>query len=443
MSLQTAIAIFNEANSTPDTLNRRPQNAQTSETLTPEEETPLTAQDMAENTVTTTAQGTQPQKQEPNINAIIARLSKNYDKNTDIPAPVRIGIFPRGFVSILGGKAGVGKSWQIIRWMRDLSIGGDVFGGVAIAQPPRKCLLFAGELPKKEMERRCRLLEKGDGIERNYNNFVIVDNKEAERAKISLLLDTKDGQNNIRSFLNYHSPEIVFFDSLISFFEGDEKNSKDVNPLLEFLERIADENNMAVVLVHHIRKRLPREQINPLDIDDFIGSNSLSRKGGFLFSVENISDTQKIMTREAKSWLRKTNPFTYTLTKGFYGGLVMDIQPDAEDFSRQFADTKGTKKNPTATASNAEATLATIKAILRARGNKPILIKELREILEIPNTKKEADELALIVKRACDAKKLKRVGRGIYALPETDNETDNENYELDFTDEAGEAESEN
>ena len=231
-------------------------------------------------------EGNQKNTQE-DLRSVLAELSRNYDKDEVIEPPERIGIFVRGYVNILAGKSGMFKSWQIVRWMRDLSIGGNIFGGVVHNEPKRKCLLIAGELPKCEMERRCRLLEKGEGIERDYSNFVIVDQKQSEAKNISLMLDDKNGKRNIEALVDYHSPDAVIFDSFISLFNGDESKSKDVNPVMAFLERLAVKFNTAPILVHHIRKRLSREQLLPIDQDDVIGSSSFLRKGGFLFTVDD------------------------------------------------------------------------------------------------------------------------------------------------------------
>lgn len=480
MSLQDARIMFNNADYNPDDINAKGQNAQSAtsavdwkynpnnyvpekeiddmdentapaqtqpaqEQTTAETTQAQTAQEQTQTTQTTQAQTTQAtqttqaQEQERRLFEAIAQLSKNYDKDENIPTPERIGIFVRGFINILGGKAGVGKSWQVIRWMRDLSIGGNVFGGVATAQPPRKCLLFAGELPKKEMERRCRLLERGDGIERNYNNFVIVDNKEAEKIGLPLTLDKRRGQEAVKQFIKYHNPEIIFFDSLISYFEGDEKNSRDVNPVLEFLERLADEYNIAVVLIHHIRKRLSREQVNPLDQDDFIGSNALNRKSGFLFSAEYLYSSKKIITRELKSWLKKIKPFTYTLNNGLYGGLVMDIQPNAEDFTNQTENSKGKAQD----VDPKDAWKKILYAFLRGKGQAGATISEIMGVLGRDKEKGE-NTTKTQLRRLVQTGELENHERGLYRmkveeLPVTDNETNTNNeIEINFTDETDE-----
>ena len=364
------------------------------------------------------------------LRSILAELSRNYDKDEVIEPPERIGIFVRGYVNILAGKSGMFKSWQIVRWMRDLSIGGNIFGGVVHNEPKRKCLLIAGELPKCEMERRCRLLEKGEGIERNYNNFIIVDQKQSEAKNISLMLDDKNGKRNIEALVDYHNPDAVIFDSFISLFNGDESKSKDVNPVMAFLERLAVKFNTAPILVHHIRKRLSREQMLPIDQDDVIGSSSFLRKGGFLFTVEPLPDDQKtILVKNPKSWLEKIHSFTYKLESGIYGGVRMDINPNAEDTRDSL-----TSKKKEATVSDAANQRGLIIAFLKGKERHQAATKEIRDILSIQeDNEANKSELRGILKRMTDNGDIIRVKHGVYALPEAKHtQTDNEEPTLDF-----------
>lgn len=356
-------------------------------------------------------------KMHEDLPSLFAELSRNYDKNEFIAPPERVGIFVRDYINILAGKAGMFKSWQIVRWLRDLSIGGEIFGGVVHNEPPRKCLLIAGELPKCEMERRCRLLEKGDGIERNYTNFIIVDQKESERKNITLMLDDKKGQRNIEALVDFHNPDIVIFDSFISLFSGDESKSTDVNPVMAFLERLAAKNHTATTIVHHLRKRFSREQLLPVNQDDVIGSSSFLRKGGFLFTVEPLPDDMNtILVKESKSWLKKIHPFTYRLDEGIYGGVRMDINPQYED-NRELL----TGKKKTEAVSQDEIQRNTIIAILKAKGNNQVTTKEIREILGISENDNSANNTLLSnIKRLKDSGEIISVKRGLYALPKTE-----------------------
>ena len=365
-------------------------------------------------TVNTDQKPQRPGHDENDLLSIFDELSRNYDKDEIIEPPERVGIFVKRYVNILAGRAGVGKSWQIIRWIRDLSRGGEVFGGVAYNEPSRKCLLIAGELPKREVERRCRLLEAGDGIKRDYNNFIIIDQKQSEARGVSFMLNDEKGRKNIETLINYRKPDIIVLDSFVSLFEGDESKSADVKPVMTFLERIAERYNIAVILVHHIRKRLSRERALPIEQDDIIGSSVLLRKAGFIFASEaSATDTKTIRVREIKSWLEPIAPFSYRLEKGFYHGVVMQVNLN---------DTENENKEPEQTpASQAETYRNTVKTILRARENHTATTKDLREIIGI--SKSDTSSFKMILQRMLNDKEVIRVGHGVYSLP-PDTQTD-------------------
>lgn len=383
------------------------------------------------------------------INSIIAELSKNYNKDEYIAPPEKAGIFVKGYVNILGGKPGVGKSWQVIRWMRDLSRGGDCFGGVVQNEPPRKMLLIAGELPKKEMERRCRLLEDGDDIKRNYDNFVILDGKESEAKGLSLFLDDEAGQRNIEAVIAYHNPDVVILDSFISFFKGNESKSEDVTPAMNFLERIAEKYNVAATIVHHIRKRMSREQLTPIDIDDFIGSSAFLRKGGFLFTVENMYGSKTVFTRQVKSWLETIPPFAYQTKAGFYGGVVMEVVSNAEETIEQLKLEAQSSKGKPKSESQANDWKDILIAYLQGRGSTGATFDEIMNALK-RDKEKDTNTTKTQLRRMVTRGELIKLKRGIFALPESleenatnnaeqlvddNDDTDNEEMKLDFEDE--------
>ena len=343
-------------------------------------------------------------------------LLKNYNKEEYIAPPERIGIFVRGYGNTLAGKAGIGKSWQVIRWARDLSRGGECFGGVTTNEPKRNVLVFAGELPKKEMERRCRLLEEGDGKERDYNNFHIVDLKQAEAVNKDLMLDSKNGQNNIEEIIKYVKPDIVFFDSFVSVSDGDESLVKDVKPVMVFLDRMAEKYSTAIVLIHHMRKKLSRERLIPSDIDDVIGSNVFSRRSGFMFIAEEteIEGQKVIIVKEAKSWLEKTKPFTFHVKRSFYGqGVIMDINTNVDD--KRSISSQGVRIS----APQPPEWKYILTAFLKGKGKDGATIKEIHEALG--RAKEDQNTTAQQLKRMYDKGELiKPKGKkGIYALPDS------------------------
>ena len=95
-------------------------------------------------------------------------------------------------------------------------------------------------------------------------------------------------------------------------------------------ERLARENHIAVVLIHHSRKRTAKERTLSLSQDDVIGSSILNRLAGLIVGIEPMKDDEKVLlVRPLKTWFSAFMPFTYTLKENFSGGTVMqtDLAP--------------------------------------------------------------------------------------------------------------------
>lgn len=348
----------------------------------------------------------------------ISSIIEDFDTEKEIKAPEKIGgMFARGYVNWLVGQSGGTKSWQELRWCRDISRGGEIFGGFAHNEPPRKCVILAGELPADEMRRRGQLLDKGGELSQNKENLKIIDLKKSEAKNISLMLDTDEGKKNIEKIIRYVQPDIIFIDSLISFFDGNESKYEDMKPVVEFLERFASKHNIAVVIIHHIRKRLARERMSPLNQDDVIGSSTILRKAANVIGVEFNRDTKTTTVTCLKSWFREFEPFTYKLTNGLYAGLRMEINLNPDTLTQS---TKST--------SNAPDWKPIIMAFLQGKGKSGATTKEINDALDsILGNERNSESLYTQLKRMYDNGEIDKLKRGTYSLPE--NKLNNPNSE--------------
>ena len=335
---------------------------------------------------------------------ILDELIEDFDTDKPIEPPELIGgMFIRGYVNWIVGQSGGTKSWKIIRWCRDISRGGEIFGGFAHNQEPKKCLILAGELPADEMIRRGKLLNEGGELKHNKENLKIIDMKKSERKGVSLLLSSKDGKENIIKIIQRAKPDIIFIDSLISFIEGDESKYENMKPITDWLERTASEYNIAIVIVHHIRKRLTRERMNPLNQDDVIGSSSITRKAGLVIGVEFNSDTEITTVTCLKSWLKKFKPFTYKLVNGLYAGLRFEINLNPDTLTQ----------SPKST-SNVPDWKPILIAFLQGKGDAGANIAEINNALK---RDKNSNNTNGQLKRLCESGEIEKLERGRYRLP--------------------------
>ena len=437
--IKRASAIFNENIIEPDMIKRQAQNAQEIQAPTPEVKPVLTAQGMAEqaqavqavNATAVTAQ-TQDKKPDNDKFAKLDKLRHRFNTHKEITKTEYIGgLFARGGVNVIAGSSGVGKTTLIQKFLHDLSIGGSILNGFYTEDRPRKSIIIAGELGEDGLIERAQLFDWHS----DADYLEVIDFFTHEQNGISYDLNSKEGLANIEHLAKTPGLDLLVLDSFGMFYSGKENENDTLRKVFQDLMRIARLCNIAVVVVHHSRKRLSTEQQKPLTLDDLIGGNAIVRYCHRIIAVEYSNEIKANVVSCLKSWGQKFEKFSYAQKPGFYDGtpyLEFDFEvPDFEELKAQ-----KTKSNSAVT-SNAEITKGTIKAILKARGNKPITTKELREILEIPKDEKTRnDALRQYINRAIKSGEIKSAGHGLYALPETDRESDYEtrNYDLGLAD---------
>lgn len=231
------------------------------------------------------------------------------------------GLFPRKFITLLAAPPGTGKTIFIQKSASDLSLGGTFFDGVAENEPPRKCLIFAGEAGYE------LLLRRGASLKWPINpkNVKVVDQHEFEYKDIAIALDEEEGWKNVELLMEMYSPDLVIWDTFSSFHDKDENKAVEMKPIIKKIARLADEKNLAVVLVHHSRKRAASERNLSLNQDDVIGSSIFNRLVSLIIGIEPMKDDEKtLLVRPLKTWFSAFMPFTYKLTQDFYGHTTME-----------------------------------------------------------------------------------------------------------------------
>ena len=164
----------------------------------------------------------------------------------------------------------------------------------------------------------------------NPQNVNVLDQYEAENKDINVMLDSAEGIKNLERLIEIYKPDIVFIDTFSSFHESDENKAPEMKPIIKKLANIARERNIAIVLVHHSRKRAAKERSLDLTQDDVIGSSIMNRLVGLIIGIEPMNDNEKVLLMKAlKSWFTSFNPCKYTLKENIYGGTTLqtDLAP--------------------------------------------------------------------------------------------------------------------
>ena len=252
------------------------------------------------------------------------------------------GLFPRGFLSAVVAPSGTGKTIFMQKCVSDLSMGGTFFDGFVEDEPPRKCLIFAGEAGYELLLRRGASLKWPI----NPNLVKVVDQYKFESNNESIMLDEPEGLINIKRIIDMVKPDIIFFDTVMSFHSKDENKATDMKPIIRELNDIARENNIAIVLNHHSRKRTAKERSLSLNQDDVIGSSIFNRLVSLIIGIEPYEknnengttlekDKGALLVRPLKTWFSTFMPFTYKITEDINGHSVMetDLSPEGAGIS--------------------------------------------------------------------------------------------------------------
>lgn len=264
----------------------------------------------------------------------ISALMSDLDPSIQIDALDFIGgMFPRKFVSALVAQSGTGKTLFMQKMCSDLSIGGTIFDGFAENEPVRKCLIFSGEAGFEMMIRRGAQTKWAI----NPANVKVADQYKFESSDTSIMLDNAEGWKNVQRIVKLYKPDIIFWDSFMSFHEKDENKATEMKPIIKRLNDLARHFNCAVVLVHHSRKRTAKERSLSLNQDDVIGSSVFNRIVGLIIGIEPMKeDEATLLVRPLKTWFSAFMPFTYRMTEDMNGNTVMqtDLAPANVNSSR-------------------------------------------------------------------------------------------------------------
>ena len=265
------------------------------------------------------------------------------DPSIDIPPQEFIGgMYPRKFVSAVVAPSGTGKTMFMQKSVSDLSVGGTIFDGFAEDEPPRKCLIFAGEAGYE------LLLRRGAQTKWPVNpaNIPVVDQYKYEIDGHSLMLDTDEGWTNINWIIEDVKPDIVFWDTLQSFHDKDENKAVDMKPILKRITESARNNDYAAVLVHHSRKRTAKERTASLSQDDVIGSSIFNRLVALIVGIEPINNEMNdtgekapLLVRPLKNWFSTFMPFTFSISEDTNGRTVIktDLAPEVAGTNSKIA----------------------------------------------------------------------------------------------------------
>ena len=197
----------------------------------------------------------------------VRSLAQLLEQRTPIPAClVEPGLLPAQGILFVGGEPKVGKSLLVANLALSLAAGSNRTGFPIPAA--RRVLICQFELPLPQFVSRLTLMRRGLGASADHH--LLVDTRAAGH-----LLSAPQGLNHFLLAAQAAAAEVIVLDPLYSTHDQDENDTRAMAALCQSLLRLRDASRAALIVVHHVRKSISREEIGSA----FRGSSALHAVG--------------------------------------------------------------------------------------------------------------------------------------------------------------------
>jgi AAA domain len=182
------------------------------------------------------------------------------------PCLVEPGLLPAQGILFVGGEPKVGKSLLVANLALSLAAGSNRTGFSIPA--PRRVLVCQFELPLPQFVSRLTVMRSALGAAADHH--LLVDTRAAGH-----LLSAPQGWHHFLAAAQAAAAEVIILDPLYSTHDQDENDTRAMAALCQSLLRLRDASRAALIVVHHVRKSISREEIGSA----FRGSSALHAVG--------------------------------------------------------------------------------------------------------------------------------------------------------------------
>jgi len=172
---------------------------------------------------------------------------------------------PRGLLSLLGSVPGGGKSYLALDLARRI-IGDLGFPDGAPVPAPGANVIYvdAEDVPQV-------IRQRAEAWDMDTGRLYLMTPQHRPYIDFGRLPD----RDHLAEMTHHLQPALVVVDSLSTISSKGENNVEDVREVLSFLNKLAQDFQCALLLVHHLRKRGLPSFTDPLTVDDFRGSTHI------------------------------------------------------------------------------------------------------------------------------------------------------------------------
>lgn len=182
------------------------------------------------------------------------------------PGLIEPGLLPQQGILFVGGEPKVGKSLLVANLALGLAAGIHSAGFTIPA--PRRVLVCQFELPLEQFVSRLGRMRHRFATAADQR--LLVDTRAAGH-----LLSAPQGLNHFIAAAQAAAAEVIVLDPLYSAHDQDENDTRAMAALCQSLLRLRDASRAALIVVHHVRKSISREEIGSA----FRGSSALHAVG--------------------------------------------------------------------------------------------------------------------------------------------------------------------